>query len=81
MKGKYCCPRGPTLSSNIPKTVSYKISIMYCHFEGRIRKLESGPHNIENSVAKKKMPKQIMIVAFEIEKSNDPRRKAQTGII
>jgi hypothetical protein len=54
---------------------------MYCHFEGRIRKLESGPHNIENSVAKKKMPKQIMIVAFEIEKSNDPRRKAQTGII
>jgi hypothetical protein len=54
---------------------------MYCHFEGRIRRLESGPHSIENNKAKKKMPKQIIIVAFEIEKSKDPKRKAQTGII
>jgi hypothetical protein len=36
---------------------------------------------MENSNAKKKMPKQIIIVAFEIEKSKAPKRKAQTGII
>jgi hypothetical protein len=54
---------------------------MYCHFEGRIRKLESGPHNMENNKAKKEMPKQIIIVAFEIDKSKAPKRKAQTGMI
>ena len=55
--------------------------MIYCHFDGRIRKLESGPHNIENSNAKKKLPKQIIIVAFEIDKSKAPKRKAQTGMI
>jgi hypothetical protein len=36
---------------------------------------------MKNNKPKKKTPKLIMTVAFEIEKSKDPKRKAQTGII
>jgi hypothetical protein len=79
--GKYFCPRGPILSTSIAKTVSYKVSNKNCHLDGTICKLPSTFDTIVSNKLKKNKPQQIIIVPFEIEKSNEPIRNKHTGII